>query len=211
MTPKEARGILAAEAVGLHISPKQKYEAHQIAAGLPPDDSPAPTLSWRQLVMRCTEEGNCLLWNQGLLSGRYPQARIDGKSVMVARYVYVTLLGKDVRKGHVLTTRCRNTLCLAPACLCQMTYGERLKLTYASGSRSGIKEYGSRVERLIEQGRTKCSYEIAEDIRANRMHVPAAQLARELGVHTKTAYNIKRGKTWKRTLPISSVFTLAGK
>lgn len=209
MTPKEARGILAAEAAGLAITPKQKHESHQLLAdGLTPDDSPAPSLSWRQLIARCTEEGDCLLWNQGLVSSGYPQARIDGRSQLVARYVYVHLLGKELRKGYVLTTRCGNKLCLAPCCLMQITYSERMRRSYASGARSTATEYASRQRRAVEQGIAKCSLEIAEDIRANRMHVPSKQLAAELGVGRTAVDDMKAGRTWRRPLPANSVFNL---
>lgn len=209
MTPKEARGILAAEAAGLTITAKQKFESHQwLRAGLPPDDTPEPTLTWRQLIMRCTEEGECLLWNQGLVSSGYPQARIDGRSQLVSRYVYVHLLGKEVRKGYVLTTRCENKLCLAPCCLMQVTYSERLKRTYATGARSAATEYASRQRRAVEQGIAKCSLEIAEDIRANRMHVPSKQLAAELGVGRTAVDDMKAGRTWRRPQHVNSIFNL---
>lgn len=165
-------------------------------------------ISWEQLRMRCTEIGDCMLWNQGTYSTGYPQARIDGRSRLVARYVYSEIMGKLIRKGYVVCTKCEQKLCISPECLISVTYSERLKRSYASGARSTSKEYGARVRRMVEQGRVKCSFEIAADIRANRMDVSTAQLARELGVHQKTAYNIKRGKTWRNAYSGSSVFTL---
>lgn len=210
MTPNEARGLLAAEEAGLFLTPKQRYEAHlHKASGLPEDDRPKPTLDWRQLLMRCTEEGHCLLWNQGVLSTGYPQARIDGRPWMVSRYVYEVLLGKSVKKGNVLVPVCRNKRCIAPACLHQMSYGERLKRAYESGARSSVTEYQARRDRAIRQGMAKLTFEIAEKVRTERMDEPNTAIAAELGVHPKTIYSIKRGESWRRVSPGSTVFALA--
>ncbi len=167
-------------------------------------------LDYRQICMRCTEEGECMLWQQGVNSTGYPIARIDGKPTLVAHHVFYNLMGRMKRKGYVVTPRCGNQLCVSQECLIALTYSERIKRTYASGARSTEREYFSRVKRMVNSGKTKLDFDIADDIRANRMDVPNSALAAEMDCHPKTIYQVKRGKTWLRVAPGASVFTLAG-
>lgn len=163
-------------------------------------------LDYEQIKMRCTELGMCLLWDQGVNSSGYPQARINGKPMLVSHYVLYTLMGKMKRRGYVASPICRNKLCVSQDCLRSLTCGELLRRTYASGARPPEGEYMGRVMRYVAQGKAKCSFEIADDIRANKMDVPNTVLAKELGVHPKTVYQMKRGKSWVRSLPGSSIF-----
>lgn len=164
------------------------------------------SLDYRQVCMRCTEEGQCQLWNQGVNSTGYPQARIDGKPMLVAHHVFYNLMGKFKRRGYIVTPRCRNRLCVSRECLVALTYSEAARRTYALGERITSHEYMSRVRRVVSMGRTKCSFEIADEIRSNRMDVPDSVLAAEYGCHPKTIYAIKHGKTWRKVSPGASVF-----
>lgn len=167
------------------------------------------SLSMDQIRMRCTEEGTCLLWNQGLHCKGYPQARIDGRPQLVHRYVYTQIMGREVPKNRVVSNRCGNRLCVSPQCLTAITYGARLSRAYKRGNRLAAAEYVNRLEAAIKAGKAKLSFEIADHIRAERMDETNEALAKEYGVHPKTIYEVKRGKRWMRRLPASSVFNLA--
>jgi DNA-binding Xre family transcriptional regulator len=164
-------------------------------------------LSLDTLHMYCTEEGDCLLWNLSLNSAGKPQARLDGQVWMVQRYVYSHLMGKQIQKGRVITTRCLNPICCAPGCLVQMTYGDLIRRSYKDGSRSTQAEYAARLDRMIKSGKTKLDAQKAAQIRASDKTCQA--LAEEYGVHNKTISCIKRGKYWRQAPAACSVFEWA--
>lgn len=166
-------------------------------------------MKYETLAMRCTEEGNCLLWNQGVNNKGYPQTRINGATRMVRRYVYTELMGKEVNAGRVVSTKCNNKRCISKFCLVSKTPGACLSEAYRTGARSATHEYADRLQRAIKYGMSKLSAEIALHIRTERLHETNCSLAREYGVHAKTIASIKKGKSWKQRMGPSSVFSLA--
>jgi hypothetical protein len=161
-------------------------------------------LTLENLPMFCTEEGDCLLWNLSLNSTGKPQARLEGKSgSLVQRYVYQTLMGKQLQPGRRITTRCQNPICVAPGCLFASTFSAILKRSYATGKRSTSDEYAARLGRHISAGKTKLTAEIAQQIRESEE--TGIALARKHGVNPDTIYRIRQGLSWRSPL-VSSVF-----
>ena len=164
------------------------------------------SLSLKQIYDRCDEFGECQLWKQSTING-HPQAYIDGKGgTMVRRYIFLELLGKALKKGQILTTRCRNSLCLAVDCIQVITYSKRLQLAYTEGGRSTPGEYLSRVRRHVEQGKTTLDFEKAAAIRAST--ATNAELAEEYHVHPKTIASVRSGRSWRSGAINASVFSL---
>lgn len=162
-------------------------------------------LTLDNLHMYCEEEGNCLLWKLSLNQNAHPQARLEGRTQLVRRYVYLTLLGRRLPPKHNVSTRCRNPLCIAPDCLVARTQAMSVKLSYSSGRRCTTTEYASRVERIIKQGLTKLTREDVATIRASSE--PHTVLAERFNVHRKTIAAARSGRYWK--LPAAnSVFNL---
>lgn len=154
---------------------------------------------------RCTEVGKCWLWEQSCNSRGYPQASVNGKHVMVRRFVYETLCGKRLRKGEVVASRCEDERCCSPDCLMALTYSERLERCYTTGSRSSVTEYLMRQRGAVKQGITKLSLEKAREIRS-RTGQTLAELGREFGVHPSTIKGIRKGEYWRDHARNSTVF-----
>lgn len=155
---------------------------------------------------RCTEEGECWLWDQSLNSCGYPQACIDGKNTRVQRYIFAVLLGRRLQSRWVVTAKCRNKRCCAPDCLEAITRGELLKRAYASGARNTDTEYQRRQQQAIKQGwARKLDADKAREIRA-RVDEGINVLAAEYGVHRKTIVGVRSGRYWRETLRGASVF-----
>lgn len=160
-------------------------------------------LTLESLPRYCTEEGDCLIWNQSCNSGGKPQARLDGKGWLVQRYVYFVLKERPIDAKLRLTTRCGHRMCVSPDCIVASSYGAILKRAYAKGNRSTALEYTKRVASLVKQGRTKLSYELAQEIRAS--DESGASIARRLGMNAGTVNRIKSGHYWRQ--PCTDVFT----
>ena len=165
------------------------------------------SITLEQILSRCDEEGDCLLWTGATING-YPQARIGDKGgQMLRRYIFTELMGNELPLGRVVSSTCENRLCCAPQHLFSMTYSKRLRLAYKRGSRNQTTEYLKRRETRRDQG-TVLDMEKARQIRA-RAGESNAVLAAEFGVHAKTIYSVKAGLTWREHAPNSSVFNFA--
>lgn len=162
-------------------------------------------LTLDNLHMYCDEEGECLLWKLSLNQKSHPQARLEGRTQLVRRYVYLTLMGRRLPAKHHVSVRCGNPLCIAPECLVARTQSLSVKLSYANGRRCMTAEYAGRLDRIEKQGWTKLTREAVDLIRASKE--PHTVLAERFNVHRKTIAAARSGRYWR--LPAAnSVFNL---
>jgi hypothetical protein len=158
----------------------------------------------------CTACGDCLLWNLGVNSTGYPQARLGQKQgQMVRRYVFTELMGRQIPRGHVVVATCDDRLCLEPSHLTTMKRGKVQERAYAKGKRIHALEYASRLAKAQEQGLATLGWERARYIRSQPAERTNTAIAAELGVSHKVVSNVRRGKSWRENYGISSVFALA--
>lgn len=165
-------------------------------------------LTLENLPMYCTACGDCLLWNQGVQSGGHPQAHINGKpGVLVRRHLFTELLGQRIPKGHLVTTKCGNRLCLAPEHVITMSMSKLKARDYSEGRRIVATEYASRLRGRLSHGRVVLDWGKVAEIRAAGPEVTNTALAVKFGTSLKTIGNARRGKTWRVSHAASSVFT----
>ena len=60
---------------------------------------------------RLVEDGDCLRWTGGCCSG-HPAMRIDGKTTLLRRAIYVEAHGRPIPAGKILRPTCGMTRCL---------------------------------------------------------------------------------------------------
>jgi hypothetical protein len=151
----------------------------------------------------CEIVGRCWMWNGYVNSrGGYPRAWIDGQGqVSVRSHVFKDILGKTVRKGFVISSRCGNPACVSPRCLISKSHSRSISDSYNSGAR----KIASGRQRL----NVKLSMDIARLIRASSE--PSAVLAARFGVHKATINSVRSGARWAEPKPVphSSIFNLA--
>ena len=158
-----------------------------------------------QIYARCTPDGDCMLWIGATIQG-YPQATINGRGgQLVRRYIYRDLLHKALPPGYVVASRCKSPLCCEAEHLFRQTFGDRLRASYADGSR--VQTYLKKVHNLVNRGKATLDFAKAREIRS-RMEVPNTLLAVEYGCHAKTIYHVKRGHSWRELAPNASVFAM---
>lgn len=164
----------------------------------------APTRDTLRLY--CVEVGDCLHWAQGTNNQGYPQANVDGKVVMMRRYVYAHIMGNELASRQPLSTRCGHKLCLSPVCLYATTMGAVLKKAYRQGKRSTQREYIARLRRAQKEGMAKLTFDQVDQIRNLPADISHEQAGRMFGVGPKAVSSIRRGLTWREYAPASSVF-----
>ena len=160
-----------------------------------------------QLHMYCTQCGTCLLWNLGVNSTGYPQANIEGKpGQMVRRHIFLNLLGRTLKKGERVASRCDRKLCVEPSCLYAESHGKTLSRAYRAGKRMGALEYARRLDASRGTGMAKLTWEQVHAIRCEPDTRTHTSIAEEYGMSHKSISEIRRGITWKTSASASSVF-----
>lgn len=162
---------------------------------------------------RCKEDGLCWIWQQATNNKGAPQATINGNGgQLVRRHVYAVLMGKELRRGFVVSAKCGRFSCVSPDCLYQRSRGKVLEEVYASGARSDHKTYVRQALKFKEMypERVPLDFDRAREIRA-RKGEKASDLAKEYGVGPDAIRSIWRNEAWKEpaTSVNASVFSWA--
>lgn len=165
-------------------------------------------LTLESLPMYCQDCGDCLRWAQGVNNKGYPQANLDGKPTMVRRYVFTELMGLVISPKCVVSSRCSDRMCVAPEHLIAMRRGAVQKRAYEQGRRMHAAEYGARLRDMQRRGKTALDWPQVREIRARDAKLTHGELAREYGVSRRCISDVRRGITWRMSMPASSVFAL---
>lgn len=155
------------------------------------------------LRSRCTEEGECLLWNGAVNSAGHPTASIEGKAVLVRRFAYVNLYGKTIHPGRCLVSSCGNKTCCSEPHLLSKTQREMVTGVYADWKRNDPRYLHTMQRRCVTIA--KLDLATAEAIRASGKHY--TEVAKEHGISNESARRIVRGLAWQSPPVSNSVFT----
>lgn len=168
-------------------------------------------LTLENLPAFCIDDDGCLLWDRGVNSLGYPQARLGDKpGQMVRRHIFIDLLGNELKPGQRISARCNKRLCVAPGCLMARSASAILRKAYRSGRRSTEREYAARHRLGVLMSGSTMTWEIADQIRREPAHLAHTEVARKYGLSATAVSKIRRGVSWRRPkLPVRSVFELA--
>lgn len=165
-------------------------------------------LTMETLHMYCDDCGDCMRWKLSVNSAGCPQARLDGKSQLVKRWIWSELLGKKLNGNKTrVVSSCGDMLCVNPRHLASKTYSQVLIDTYDRGGRNSASDYIKRLERVKNMGATKMDWEKVRELRASGMS--ARQAAERYGIGERTAYKIIKHQSWIERMPGASVFDFA--
>lgn len=163
--------------------------------------------SVKHVYDRCEPgDGPCQVWQQSLGSTGYPQACIDGRPQLVARWVLERKLGRRLLPKHCAVPTCGNKRCVAEHCLREVSKSDVLRNTYRSGKRRADLEVEGRRAAMLARGRAKLDIGKARQIRQLRGTDSAAAIGRAFGVSAKTITSIWSGSRWAEAANGSSVF-----
>lgn len=172
---------------------------------LPRSSSYCRLVTLDDIKARCEVQGKCWIWTAGVGSHGRPEVRAKGKVQLVANYVFFDLMGNKRQKGHVVSTRCRQALCVSEDCLLQRTRSAVLRESHRTGVRNAAD--AARQRNPGESNLAKLDWQKVGQIRA-RGPSDLEALEAEFGVCRKTLQNVLRGMTWR--VKTNSVFTWRG-
>jgi hypothetical protein len=152
--------------------------------------TPKETKQW--LWSRCTECGDCLLWQGATDDCGVPQVRLPGdRKVSAARRVLLQAMGKKI-DGLIATTRCDDKRCMAEGHVVAWT---RKQLQMRSGRKyAGSITRNAKLAAASAQ-RSKLRIEDARTIRSEGLD--ARQVMERYGVCKSTAHDVIAGRHWK--------------
>jgi len=147
------------------------------------------------LRARCDEDGDCWIWRADRATEhgrRYPQLRIDRRTLNARRHIYEAFKGPLTPKLRAVPN-CGNPYCVNPDHCKPMTEQQKAKKYAKAGSYSGAKKAAkiAAYKRLT----SKLSMEIAQEIIARPE--PAYVLAKVYGVDKSMVSRIRRGEAWR--------------
>jgi hypothetical protein len=114
-----------------------------------------------ELLKRTHQCGDCMEWTGSFVHKVLPAFTLNGKKLYVKRYL-AELDGKNV-KGRVVTSDCKNKLCVNPAHLVVLTRAQLVNRTAASGAWS-TAAVRAKVAHGI-RAKSKLSQDAAREIR----------------------------------------------
>lgn len=151
---------------------------------------------------RCDEVGSCMIWKLSVNSTGYPSVSMNGTTITVRKLVYVNLMGKEMKSGRRITSRCHNPLCCSETCLIQSRNTDILK---AAHERRRKADPMSLRREQRASSKAKLSPEIAADIRSS--DEDGQTLAKRHGVALDTIRAVRRNATYKEpVMAATSVF-----
>lgn len=151
-------------------------------------------------------EGRCQVWQQGVNGKGYPQATIHGSPMLVARFVLMQSLGRQILPKHCAVPRCGNKRCVSAHCLREVSRSDVLSDVYRTGRRRVELELEGRRGIMLAQGKAKLDMQKAREIRLLQGRETATDLAKQFGVSRKTITSIWAGQRWAEAANGSSVF-----
>jgi hypothetical protein len=158
------------------------------------------TEEWIRL--RCTEDGDCLLWKLGVSATKrpiYKPLQDDGRrpTVQIARKWWEATRG-PIPKGKCVTYTCGNPRCIEHLEL--ITKGEAIRRAW---KRPDYHAKRTQAVTTTARKRGKLDLEKARYIRNS----PATlmEVAAELGICFQLASRVRRGEAWKERSPFAGL------
>lgn len=146
------------------------------------------------LKARCTEEGDCWLWD-GYLGNGVPMVHHEGKMVAV-RKLLTALAGKSIKRGAYFSPSCGNALCVCPDHIVRRSQNEHSGHMARMLAQSPANDL--RILKLTQTRRSRYAKLTLDDARMARASTESSQkVAEKLGVTKALIARIRRGVQWK--------------
>ena len=164
------------------------------------------------LLARCTDDGDCMIWQGAKSSDGTPAICNDNDSrrnVRARRRMFELSGGKTNQRTPNVIATCWNPLCLAPEHLRAVSRRDQMLLAAAAG-RLVVPSRDAAQRRNKRAAAPKLTMEKARDIR--RRHFGGetlTALAGEYGVHVSLVHRVVHNKAWAEGAANSSVFRFA--
>lgn len=157
-----------------------------------------------QILGKCHEVGDCLLWPNKARRNVPPQAYDErGQKGNARRIVYTQARGIPVPQRMVITPSCRNPACLNPDHLVMLTRKALQQRTAKEGGFSSAAKIASNA--AAARARSRLTMTEVRKIRASTE--PSDELAQRHGISVCHVRSIRSGRRWAEAANGASVFT----
>jgi hypothetical protein len=164
----------------------------------------ADTLHMMTIQDRSEEEGDCLIWQRATTNG-HPVFRVDGKTILVRRYLWAQTKGKIKRKS-IMQTTCGDVLCVNPEHLKITTYS-KLALALGPEVMGGVVRSAA-MARARQNGKTaKLNWDLVREIRASDER--GSVISRRLSVSHTQVTRVRNNLAWKEHGPWDALLRMA--
>ena len=142
---------------------------------------------------RCTECGDCWMWQGACEGGQNPVMRGPGRTTVRVRRRVLELMGVVIGKKLAVST-CAEGMCVAPHHAQAWT---RKRLQIRTAAINGYASAPVRRAKLAQsaRSRSKVTLELVQQIRADSRCT--REIAADVGLAKSTVISIKAGKTWR--------------
>lgn len=141
---------------------------------------------------KCTEDGDCWLWNGAIHCGM-PVLRAGSKVISVRRYIAIEIQARAIGT-RLASTNCGNPRCCAPDHIAMLT---RKQLNVRATQRTRHQNRLNRNHKLATAKRA-LSPLTADQVAEIRMStLQGRPLAKKYGVALDTVQRIRNGRTWR--------------
>lgn len=137
---------------------------------------------------RCTEEGDCWLWDGALDGHGRPQKRHNGKTVYVRRLVR-ELIDGPIPASMVVAAKCGTKRCISPTCSCTVTHTKKAQMAAVRGAFNSPAKLAKMV--ATKRAASWITEEMVRQIR--HATVSSSQIAAEMNVSESHVKAIRRG------------------
>jgi hypothetical protein len=139
----------------------------------------------------CEEVGDCWVWQGSVLGTGYPQAKIDGKCVLIRRLA-LELIGRPPNPRQPVMARCDDKRCCNPEHLVPTNARVISKRAAAKGLYSTLQRRAAIAR--AKRATAKLTPELVAQIRENKESLRAA--VKRFGVSQQRIHLIRSGKAW---------------
>lgn len=143
--------------------------------------------------MRCAEEGECLIWQQGTDACGYPQMTAPGFKTKSVRRIVLELDGRKPRPRRPTMATCGSKLCVLPTHLVTTT-------TRGVGRAAAARGAFSRPDRIAKVAAAKRAAGKLTTAKAQEIRLsvePAHVLAEKYSVHKSLINRVRKGERWR--------------
>ncbi len=165
-----------------------------------------PAVTFREILERCEEIGDCLCWKGSMNHGRNPQLWDGTRMVPLRKRIFEEIKDTKVPAGLFPVPKCGELRCLNIAHTVLYTYKQVGKRASDEGKFANPLRIAAITAGMRNSSRAKLSIEKAREIRSSEEN--NRDCARRMGVDERLVSRVRRGLAWREYPRGSSVFNL---
>jgi hypothetical protein len=164
----------------------------------------ADTLKMMTIHEYSEEEGDCILWRHATTNG-HPVFRVEGKTMLVRRWLWVQANG-PIKRNRMIMTTCNDKLCVNPEHLKITTYSQ-FALSLGPSIMGGPVRSAA-IAKAKQNGPTaSLNWDLVREIRSSDER--GSVISRRLSVSHTQVTRVRNNLAWKEHSPWDALLRMA--